>query len=578
MNGRAVLAVCECFGTLTRVLPRTDLESGLAARLPGARVEFFPGLCQPRSLDRLAVLLAREQAGTCVLCACSPLARGQEALDGLQARGCGQNLVLADLREGCAFIHRERPAEALAKALDLAAMALARAGHAAASPRDPLPAEGRVLVIGAGPAGMAAAGTLAGLGLPVTLVERQDQPGGLPRQIARLFPDNAPSGEFLAPLEEALRSPLVEFAARTTVTALSGDPGSFTARLKGPEGEREVQAGAVVLACGAMPVLPEGRYRSKEVSGVISQLELETRLKAAEADPASWTAPEAVFIQCLGARDAEHPYCSTICCPTALKNALRLKDLAPEKPVTILQRGIMTPGRELEDLYRRALAAGVRVAAYRAENPPEVQGQGQVSGVCLRDPLSGRDLSLRADLVVLSTPLKPQPALAKLAEMLHLRLDGLGFACGREPVEPLSPALPGVFLCGAARWPVTVAQAADQGRAAGIKAAAFLAAGSLDPAGLGLPGPWPGASSVRPERCSRCGRCVAACPYGACQRQADGAVAVARARCRGCGVCAAVCPSGAAAIPETDAQSLRAMLRQAAGARPFAQPCPGARP
>lgn len=570
MSARAVVAVCECFGTLGRTLPRRDLEAGLAARLPGARIAFFPGLCREADLDRLAALLAEERAGACVVAACSPFARGREVLEGLEGQGCAAALALADLREGCAWVHAQDPAGAVAKAADLAAMALAGLGRRGRSPRVPAPAERRVLVVGAGPAGMAAAGTLAGLGLPVTLIDRQDAPGGLLRRIGRLFPDNIPSADFLAPLEEELRNPLASFLPRTTLAGLDGDPGQFRARLRGPEGESELAAGAVILACGAMPVLPDGRYRAGEIGGVISQMELETRLRRAEADPAGWDLPAAAFIQCLAARDAEHPYCSTVCCPTALKNALRLKALRPDTAVSILHRGIMTPGRALEELYGSALAAGVRLYGFAPEAPPQVLGEGQATGVQVRDAFSGRVVTLPASLVVLSTPLKPQPALEGLARMLGLRRDDLGFACGREPAAPLSAPVPGIFVCGAARWPVYAAQAADQGRAAGVKAAALLRAGELDPAALGLPGPWPGTSAIRAAACSRCGQCVAICPYGACRRQADGSVAVSAVRCRGCGACAAVCPSGAAAIPEANGPSLRATLREAMGGTPGA--------
>ncbi len=568
MSARTVIAVCECFGTLGRALPRRDLEAGLSARLAGARIEFFPGLCRAGDLDRLAGLLAEEGAAACVAAACSPFARGREVLAGLEERGCAAALALADLREGCAWLHAQDPAGAVAKAADLAAMARAGLERRGRSPRASLPAVQRVLVVGAGPAGMAAAGTLAGLGVPVTLVDRQDRPGGLLRQIGRLFPDNIPSQDFLAPLEEELGNPLVSFLPKTTLAGLAGDPGRFRARLANGAGESELEAGAVVLACGAMPVLPEGRYRAKDLAGVISQMELETRLRRAEAEPAGWDLDAAVFIQCLAARDAERPYCSTVCCPTALKNALRLKALRQDTAVSILHRGVMAPGVALEELYRRALAAGVRFYGFAPESPPEVLGQGRAAGVQVRDAFSGRSLDLPASLVVLSTPLKPQPALEGMARALGLRLDSLGFACGREPVAPLAAATPGIFVCGSARWPVYAAQAADQGRAAGIKAAALLASGELDPAGLGLPGPWPGTSAVRSAACSRCGQCVAICPYNACRREADGSIAVSAARCRGCGACAAVCPSGAAAVPESNGPSLRAMLREAMGGAP----------
>lgn len=199
-------------------------------------------------------------------------------------------------------------------------------------------------------------------------------------------------------------------------------------------------------------------------------------------------------------------------------------------------------------------------------------------------------MDLPADLVVLSTPLKPRPETSILAGGLGVRLDRMGFACGCEPMQPLVTPIPGVYLCGAVRWPVYAEQAVDQGRATAAKAAAFLlnwAHSEIDPGALSnfdllqgkvsvgdekqqsfsqlrqLPGPRPGISSVRTEACSRCGQCVAVCPYGACSRGADGIVSVSGGRCQGCGLCTAVCPSGAARIPEHNL-ALRAMLREIA--------------
>ncbi|GHT91840.1 pyruvate formate lyase-activating protein [Betaproteobacteria bacterium] len=45
--------------------------------------------------------------------------------------------------------------------------------------------------------------------------------------------------------------------------------------------------------------------------------------------------------------------------------------------------------------------------------------------------------------------------------------------------------------------------------------------------------------------CSRCGKCLDACPHGAVVLQKDGRSATDRSRCRDCGACAEVCPSGA---------------------------------
>lgn len=565
MSGTPLVLICTCHETLSRALPKHALRIGIISRMPAAHLEFVPSLCRQEDMDRTAGLLEETKHSAVLLAACSPFARGNKVIEGLARSNYAIPASLVDLREGCAWIHGGNPEAAAAKAVDLVCMGLAGLTRRERSPNFHVQRERRVLVVGAGPAGLAAAGTLAQLGIEVILADRMSRQGGLLNQIGRLFPRNTPSQEFLAPLLQDAAHPAVNFLPKTSVTRTDGDPGRFEARLSCDGQNKTVIAGALILACGAMPVLPENHFRSGELSGVISQLELETRLRKLEGqEPAPPGITGAVFIQCMAAREDARPYCSSICCPTALKNALRLKNINREICVTILHRGITTPGRTLEELYRQAMASGIRFVAFSPADPPKVRGDNFVNAVSLTDALSARRLDIAADLVVLSTPLRPRPETASLAGDLGLRLDGMGFVCGTEPMQPLAAPLHGVYLCGAVRWPVSAQDAVDQGRAAAVKAATFLTQGGVDQKRLFLPGSQSGIASIRAEACSRCGRCVAGCPYGACRREGNEVISVSGIRCRGCGLCAAVCPSGAARIPEQDSASMRAMLREIA--------------
>ena len=332
----------------------------------------------------------------------------------------------------------------------------------------------------------------------------------------------------------------------------------------------DFQAGAVILATGALPVLPVGYFRYKELEGVSSQMELEVLLGKAENGQTSLSdlPNHALFLQCVAARSEAHPYCSAICCPTAVKNALRLKMLNPDAEITLVHRNIVTPGIALEALYRRATEAGVRLRSLAPESTPEVLGQNKLEGLRIVDALSGETDELPADMLVCSTPLKPAPDTAKLARGIGLRLDDMGFVCGREPIQPLEPALPGIFICGSARWPVTAAQAAEQGSAAAMKALHHV----RNSGALAASGPWSGepapAARVRGEACSRCGRCAAVCPYGACLLPETGPMRVRTLHCRRCGSCAAACPGGAAVLPADSFSAMRARIRQALGGSP----------
>ncbi len=74
------------------------------------------------------------------------------------------------------------------------------------------------------------------------------------------------------------------------------------------------------------------------------------------------------MIQCVGSREEPRNYCSRICCMTALKNALYLKEQNPEIDVYIFYRDLMAYGF-LESEYTRARQAGVIFIQYSPETP-----------------------------------------------------------------------------------------------------------------------------------------------------------------------------------------------------------------
>lgn len=78
-----------------------------------------------------------------------------------------------------------------------------------------------------------------------------------------------------------------------------------------------------------------------------------------------------VFIQCVGSREPDHPYCSRVCCTHSVHSALKLKEADPDREVYILYRDLRTYG-EREDLYKQARQAGILFIRYSLDNKPQV--------------------------------------------------------------------------------------------------------------------------------------------------------------------------------------------------------------
>ena len=75
------------------------------------------------------------------------------------------------------------------------------------------------------------------------------------------------------------------------------------------------------------------------------------------------------------------------------------------------------------------------------------------------------------DLLVLSTGLVPSDRNERLAQVLGIELNELGFFRERDPVRvPLETETEGIYLCGGATGPIDIAESVVQAGAAAMKA------------------------------------------------------------------------------------------------------------
>ena len=112
--------------------------------------------------------------------------------------------------------------------------------------------------------------------------------------------------------------------------------------------------GVTILATGGKEHKPT-EYLYGKHPNVMTHLDLDDALNS--SDERLSAAKSAVFIQCVGSRNAERPYCSKTCCTHSLKAALALKKINPHIRVYILYRDIRAYGFR-EQLYQQARAVG----------------------------------------------------------------------------------------------------------------------------------------------------------------------------------------------------------------------------
>ncbi len=247
----------------------------------------------------------------------------------------------------------------------------------------------------------------------------------------------------------------------------------------------EIEAGAVILATGydLYDVTRLGEYGAGQVPDVISGLAFERLLSASGPTAGKIRRPsdgrepkEVVFVQCAGSRDPEKamPYCSTICCMYTAKHAMLYRHRVPNGQAYVFYIDIRTAGRRYEEFLQRAVEED-RVLYLRGK-VSKIFRDGDKVVVWGADTLSGQQVEIAADMVVLATAIVPRPETRRLAELLGIDVDAHGFLQEVNPnLEPVSTRRPGVFIAGAAVGPRDIPETVAQASAAAAKVLALFA-------------------------------------------------------------------------------------------------------
>jgi heterodisulfide reductase subunit A len=346
------------------------------------------------------------------------------------------------------------------------------------------------------------------------------------------------------------------------IEEIAGYVGNFRTTLasgNGRAGSTVLEHGVVIVATGGEEYKPT-EYLYGESAQVVTQMELEANLESGKWKPAP--GDQVVMIQCVGSRQPDRPYCSRTCCSEAIKNALKIKEISPDTKVFVLYRDIRTYGFK-EDFYRQAKEQGVIFALYEEDRKPQVVtgdiDGNQVLRVKVREPGASADLTIDADMLVLSVATVPLPQNRILAQMLKVPLNDEGFFLeAHVKLRPVDFATEGVYVCGLAHSPKFIDETIAQANAAASRACTVLTKEIIEAEGT-IP-------RVNTARCTACGLCELICAYKAVavtvvdQRRGTMAAQINEALCKGCGACTAGCRSGAIDLQGfTDAQIVAAI-------------------
>lgn len=222
-------------------------------------------------------------------------------------------------------------------------------------------------------------------------------------------------------------------------------------------------------ACG------KPQYAFLRIPDVITSMELERMINASGPTGGAIrrlsngeTPTHVVFIQCVGSRDKDRPYCSCVCCMYAIKNAILIKEKYPAIDVTICYMDIRAYGKGYEEYYTRAEELGIR---FLRGMPGEVHETPR--GMELQvENTETRDVELlHPDLIVLSVGLEPAQGAGEIAARLGIPIDEAGFLQPADlKMAPVKTIKPGIYVAGTATAPRDIPDSVTQAEAAAMQA------------------------------------------------------------------------------------------------------------
>lgn len=330
-----------------------------------------------------------------------------------------------------------------------------------------------VIIIGGGVAGLEAASQLLALGLSPVIIERSDHLGGHVAEWYRLFPDLSPAQDLVSRLVDSASGARIYL--ETEISRINALKDGYSATLN----NGDVLFCKAVLVCTGFHLFDASKkeeYGYGIYDRVITNRDLEHWFGGAE-DARIDEHPRAIgFVHCVGSRDvkAGNTQCSKVCCMTAVKQAIELKEKFPEAEIYCFYMDLRLFGKKYEDFYISAQKDyGIHFIRGRvSEVSEDIEGRLLVKA---EDTLSGKPLKVRIDLLVLMAGMVCHPQTARIAAMVRAEVDDDGFLRSRDNIYSIvESGRKGIFFAGACTGTKTVPETVAEARAAALSAYRYI--------------------------------------------------------------------------------------------------------
>ena len=566
MNDRRLgVYICHCGGNISDYVDVDRVRDAIKDE-PGviiSKATMFT--CSDAAQQEIVEDIKEKDLDGIVVASCSPKLHLFTFRDVAKRAGLNQyQYIQVNLREQDSWAHTNDKKGATEKGIRLLRNGIAKVRLT--EPLQPIKVKTvpRVLIIGAGIAGLRAAIGLSDLGIEVHIIEKSPAVGGWLIKFDKIYPHDKIGNKIIEDfIAEVKKRDNVFLYTGTEVIEKSGSLGNFSVKLKtGDKDELSIIVGSIIVATGFNVYQPETGEFGYGIENVVTLPEFKELIDRSDGRIFynDREINNIVYIYCVGSRqqptiENANTYCSCYCCNSAIHSGILVSGINPDIHQFHLCRDIRTYGK-YEVLYEEACKKGSVFIEYSEDSPPAVEKADGKVKVLVKDLLTeGEELEINADLVVLVTGMVPREN-KKLIDVLKLPVGLDKFFNEIHPkLRPVETVVDGVFICGTSQSPKNSSESVASALSAAAKSASLLMKGYVELE--------PVIATVYPDLCSWCGLCSEVCPYDAITREkyAGKEIAVVNnSLCKGCGACVPVCPYDAVDLKYYTDRQVKAMI------------------
>ncbi len=316
-----------------------------------------------------------------------------------------------------------------------------------------------VAIIGGGIAGIESATSLHNLGYNVVIVEKEHSLGGHVALWYKLFPNQKNADSIVQHVLSSLNENIKVLLSTEASKIVSNQNSTYTIHLNNNE---IVNTKSILISTGydVFNARLKEEYGYGIFQNVITSNELEQIFKANKPILIQQgKEPTRIgFVHCVGSRDRKinNIYCSKVCCVTAVKQAIEIRQKLPFSEAYCFYMDLRMYGLNFEELYNESQEKyGVTFIRGRLSEASEnIDGKIIVK---VEDTLLGRPLKMTMDLLVLMVGMVPSKGTSWLIKELDLNSNSGNFVCSLdEHTQSNLTNKKGIFVAGTASSPKTI--------------------------------------------------------------------------------------------------------------------------